>query len=91
MMVLMTETGKTERESGGMVRCKDRELGLDISSIFTDCISGSLYASKQRSPVGKWMWDFPGDTDGCWLRGRGRTHPDRECSVSQAVGKEEFD
>ena len=49
MMVLMTETGKTERESGGMVRCKDRELGLDISSIFTDCISGSLDAKQFSS------------------------------------------
>ena len=91
MMVLMTEMGKTERESGRMIRCKDHELDLGISSIFTDCVLGSLDASKQRSPVGKWIWDFPGETDGCWLCGCGRTHPDRECSVRRGVSKEEFD
>lgn len=90
MMVLMTETGKTERKSDRMIRCKDHELDVGLSSIFTDCVLGSLDASKQRSPVGKWMWDFPGDTEDCWLRAGGRTHPDRECSVRWEISKDEF-
>lgn len=53
MMVLMTETGKTERKSDRMIRCKDHELDVGMSLIFTDCVLGSLDASKQRSPVGK--------------------------------------
>lgn len=51
MMVLMTEMGKAGERSGRMIGCKDHELDLGISSIFTDCVLGSLDASKQREHV----------------------------------------